>query len=148
MLNMKENGGLHVPNITSLFLHNVFSLSPDMIFSSADVFNMDKFSMRTAQNDMVQNFFADVLTLYHTIANFINSVKENLLKILWEKEKMIMTSIFSFAHNVLTLPKTNSFISVTFKLPSANVLKLVKLEVLLFTKRQNFRVVQIESICI
>ena len=40
------------------------------------------------------------LTLYHTTATFNNPEKEALIKTLWEKEKMLVTSIFSFSHNV------------------------------------------------
>ena len=38
------------------------------------------------------------LTLYHKIATFNDPVK--MLKTLWEKEKMLVTSIFFFSHNV------------------------------------------------
>ena len=40
-----------------------------------------------------------LLNLYHKIPTFNNPEKENL-KTLWEKEKMLVTSIFSFSHNV------------------------------------------------
>ena len=40
------------------------------------------------------------LTLYHTIQTFNNPEKRNLLKRLWEKEKMLVTSIFSFSNHV------------------------------------------------
>ena len=47
------------------------------------------------------------LTVYHTIPFFNNADKE-ALKTLWEKEKMQVTSIFSFFHNVL-YPFQNNF---------------------------------------
>ena len=40
------------------------------------------------------------LTLYHTIPTFNDFETGRLLKTLWEKEKMMVTSIFSFSHNV------------------------------------------------
>ena len=40
------------------------------------------------------------LTLSHTITTFHNQFFGSLLKTLWEKEKMLVTSIFSFSHNV------------------------------------------------
>ena len=44
-------------------------------------------------------FSSGSLTLYHTIPTLDNLRKEPFLK-LWEKEKMLVTSIFSFSHNV------------------------------------------------
>ena len=40
------------------------------------------------------------LTLYHTIPIFNDPEIESFLKTLWEKEKMLVTSIFSFTDNV------------------------------------------------
>ena len=40
------------------------------------------------------------LTLYHTIPTFNDPQERYLLKTWWEKEKMLVTSIFSFSHNV------------------------------------------------
>ena len=40
------------------------------------------------------------LTPYHTIPTFNDPEKESLFKTLWEKEKMLVTSIFYFSHNV------------------------------------------------
>ena len=40
-----------------------------------------------------------VLTIYHTIPTF-NNPKRSLLNTLWEKEKMLVTIIFSFSHSV------------------------------------------------
>ena len=40
------------------------------------------------------------LTLYHKIATFNDPKERSLLKTLWEKENMLVTSIFSFSHNV------------------------------------------------
>ena len=38
------------------------------------------------------------LTLYHIIKTFNAPDEKSLLKTLWEKEKMLVTSIFSFFH--------------------------------------------------
>ena len=47
-----------------------------------------------------------------------------LLKTLWEQEKMLVTSIFSFSHNV-SYPSQNKFqISAKFDLLSANASNL------------------------
>ena len=45
--------------------------------------------------------FGKELTLSHTIPTFNDLETRSLLKTLWEKEKMPVTSIFSFSHNVL-----------------------------------------------
>ena len=47
---------------------------------------------------------------------------------------MLVTSIFSFSHNVPTLPKTNLTFSVTHTLPSANAFNLQKSEFCLVVK--------------
>ena len=49
-----------------------------------------------------------VLTLYYTIPTFNDPLEGSLLKTLWEKEKMLVTSIFSFSHNVF-YPFQNNF---------------------------------------
>ena len=50
-----------------------------------------------------------ILTLYHTISTFnpfpnkpwfLRVCSRSLLKTLWEKEKLLVTSIFSFSHTV------------------------------------------------
>ena len=45
------------------------------------------------------------LTLYHTIPTFNDPQERSLLKTLWEKEKMLVTSIFSFSQNVFNTIK-------------------------------------------
>ena len=44
----------------------------------------------------------------------VNSLPYNpdLLKTLWEKEKMLLTSIFSFSHNISTIPKRSSIFNL------------------------------------
>ena len=57
------------------------------------------------------------LTLYHTIPTLNNPKKKKIaLKTLWEKEKMLVTSIFSFSHNVFypSQSKFQSFIYIYF----------------------------------
>ena len=41
-----------------------------------------------------------ILKLFHTMTPFATPWGESLLKTLWEKEKMLLTSIFSFSQNV------------------------------------------------
>ena len=43
---------------------------------------------------------AKTVTLYHTILTCNDSQERSLWKTLWEKEKMLVTSIFSFSQNV------------------------------------------------
>ena len=40
------------------------------------------------------------LALYHTMLTFNDSEEEGFWKTLWEKEKMLVTSIFSFSNSV------------------------------------------------
>ena len=40
------------------------------------------------------------LTLFHTILTFNNPEKEAFWKALWVKEKILLTSVFSFSHSV------------------------------------------------
>ena len=49
--------------------------------------------------------FSEELTLYHTVPTFNNPRGRSLLKTLWEKEKMLVASIFSFSHNVFCCTK-------------------------------------------
>ena len=52
------------------------------------------------------------VTLYHTIPRFNDNEGElSILKTLWEKEKMLADSIFSFSHNVFHT-KPNSIIYI------------------------------------
>ena len=44
------------------------------------------------------------LTLYHEISTFNNPEKRKLLKTPLEKDKMLVTSIFSFSHNLFYSP--------------------------------------------
>ena len=74
------------------------------------------------------------LTLYHTILTFNNIEKEEFRKTLLEKEKMLVTSIFSFSQNVFypSLNKFQFFHSHFFS--SANAFNLDQFKVLSFGK--------------
>ena len=72
--------------------------------------------------------------LYHSILTFKDPWKEVFLKTLWEKEKMLVTSIFSFSHNVFYPSKTNFNFSATFNLSSANAFNLDQSKNLSFGK--------------
>ena len=54
-----------------------------------------------------------VLTFYPTIPTFIDSGKKSLFKTLWEKEKMLVISIFSFSHNVF-YPSQKEFLCLSY----------------------------------
>ena len=62
----------------------------------------------------IQKCVTKASTLYHTIPIFNDLGKRSILKTLWEKEKMMVSSIFSVAHDVSTLSKTNFNFSVAF----------------------------------
>ena len=64
--------------------------------------------------------------LYHAIPTFNDPEELSLLETLWEKEKMLVTSIVSLFHNVFYL-KTEIIIRATFILESANAFNLVNL---------------------
>ena len=67
--------------------------------------------------------FSRVNSLLHN-PDFKRPCIRSLLKTLWEKEKMLVTSIFSFSHNVFYPSKTNFSFGVTFILSSANPFNL------------------------
>ena len=89
-----------------------------------------------------------------TIPNFSNPREKNLLQTWWEKEKMLVTSIFSFCHHVFYLPKTSFNFWVMFNLWSANSFNLDMSKILLFgeklcqdvTQRKNVTLVPIQDI--
>ena len=57
----------------------------------------------------------------------------SLIEALWEKEKLLETSILSFSHIIFsTLPKANFNSSAYFKLSSANALNLEQSKTLSF----------------
>ena len=73
------------------------------------------------------------LTLYHTNPIFNDP---RLLKTFWEKEKMLVTSIFSFSHNVFySYHKTN--FNISFILVFANTFNLDFSKILSFGKELN-----------
>ena len=49
--------------------------------------------------------------LYHTVQTFNDPEKRRLLKTLWENEKMLVTSIFSFSRNVFYQSKISPLTS-------------------------------------
>ena len=65
-----------------------------------------------------------MLTLYHTMTTFDTLKEKALLKTLWEKKKMLVTSIFFFSHNVFYPMNITLMFSVTFNLSSANAFNL------------------------
>ena len=58
-----------------------------------------------------------------------------LLKTLWQKEKMLLTSIFTFTQIILFPLKDKLMFWVTLNLSSANALSLDKAEILSLTKQ-------------
>ena len=78
-------------------------------------------------------------TLYHTIPTFNEPKNEAFWKHCRKKEKMLVTSIFSFSTMFSTLSKTEIIIWATFILSSANAFNLVTSRILSFGKElKNF----------
>ena len=75
------------------------------------------------------------LTLYHIIP----TLKKNLWKTLWEKEKMLDPSIFSFSKVFSTPLKREFVILIQLNLSSANAFDLVKSKILWFDKGSNLK---------
>ena len=77
------------------------------------------------------------LTFYNTITTFNYPVQATIWKKLWEKEKMLVTSIFSFSHNVF-YPSQDKFQFLSlFFLSSANAFNLDLTKILSFRKELN-----------
>ena len=62
--------------------------------------------MLEKKNVLVTAFSPISLTLYHTMMTWRTGGK-SLLKTLWEKKKMLVTSIFFFSHNIFYRMKDN-----------------------------------------
>ena len=74
-------------------------------------------------------------TLYHTIPTFNDTEEEGFGKHWGEKEKMLVTSIFSFSRSVFsTLSKRENIILATFNLSSTNAFNFVTSKILSFGK--------------
>ena len=74
------------------------------------------------------------LTLYHTIRALDNLQQRSLLKTLWEKEKMLVTSIFSFSHHVFNPIKDKNHHFKYFNVVVCNAFNLVRSKNLSFGK--------------
>ena len=81
---------------------------------------------------MIGPKYACCLTLPHNNDPHIGS----LLKTLWKKVKMLVTSISSFSHNVFYPIQNNFHFSVTLILLSANAFNLDQSKILLLYNRQ------------
>ena len=65
---------------------------------------------------------------------FLRVCSKSLLKTLWEKEKLLITSNFSFSHSVFYPLRELSIISSNLKLSSANSFNLEESKMLSFGK--------------
>ena len=74
------------------------------------------------------------LTLSHTILSFNDPERKSLFKTLWEKDKMLIPSIFSVSHKFSTQSKRNFSVQATFSLSSANAFKFDQSKILLSGK--------------
>ena len=91
------------PTMFSTHLKKNFCVSVTFIVSSANALNLDQ-SINLSSGKGLKYFsfrkMSNVKALYHTMSTFDGPEKDRLLKTLWEKEKMLVTSIFFFSHNV------------------------------------------------
>ena len=71
---------------------------------------------------------------FTTQSRLLTTLDSSLLKTLWEKEKMLVTRIFSSSHSVSALHKVNFSFRVTFILSPANAINLDKAKILTFGK--------------
>ena len=101
---------------------------------------------RNINNDITRNScLTKVLTLTFQIQSFATkfwillTLFREKWKTLREKEKMLVTSIFSFFHNVFYAIKANPKEWVTYIFSSANALSLVKSKTLEFGKALNVK---------
>ena len=93
-------------------------------------------------NSKFKTFAGDNLTLYHTIPTFNDLEEETFGKHCGEKEKMLVTSIFFFSHNVFYHPQHKFQL---FFFSSANALNLDHSKVLSFGKE--LKVVENDEKC-
>ena len=100
-------------------------------------FSHSVFKRLVLQSRKNQGLFGKGLTLYHhIILSLIDAENRNLLKTLLEKEKMLVTSIFSLFHNVYCLIK---FISCPMRHLSVNVCNFDMSKILLFFRQLRFK---------
>ena len=132
-------------------LENLVLFSSNLKLSSANCFNLDQSKILSSGNGLMLDDYPNpfpnkpwMLRVYST----------SLLKTLWEKEKMLVTSIFSFPHSVFYSMKKKIIILATFNLSSVNAFNSVMFKILLFgkervksTRQHKFSFVQTESIC-
>ena len=79
-------------------------------------------------------YLPNILTVFTTQSRLFNDLGRRLWKILWEKEKMLVTSIISFFHIVFYPIKEIIIILRTLILSSANAFNLDQAKILSFGK--------------
>ena len=68
---------------------------------------------------------------------FLRVCSTRLLKTLWEKEKLLVTSNFSFSHSVFKLFEELSAIFLRFELSSANSFSLEESKIVVWERVNN-----------
>ena len=99
--NLSVNANNRRPTLTTLLRCQqlmLYKANTILIYKIKVVFFFSKIMIEDQDQPVL--LFVSSLTLHHTIPAFNTSGKE-LLKTLWEKEKMLVTSIFSYSHIVL-----------------------------------------------
>ena len=77
------------------------------------------------------------LTLYHTVPTFNDSEKEVFRKHCGKRRKMLVTSIFSFSHNVFELIKNRSHYSNNILFVVRKCFEIAQVQKLSFGKEVN-----------
>ena len=102
----------------------IFNTLFTFILSSANAFNLDQFKILSfVKSYLLKSLLHNVsrrktigLTLSLTSPGFYGSAVQVFLKTLWEKEKLLVTSNFSFSHSVFYPFRELSAIFIKFKI--------------------------------
>ena len=94
---------------------NALSLDKDEILLSSTALKKKEKNISIVLADTI---FSTCLQTFCQTSQVFKALGIKSLKTLWEKENMLITSFFSFSHNVFTLSCKNSPIRATFTLTS------------------------------
>ena len=96
---------------------------------------------RSIMSDCFQNGFRRMTTTFHTSINsipnkslFLHACSTSLLKILWDKEKLLVTCNFSFSHSVSYLFLELSVIFMKFEIVVCKLFQFGRVRNFLFGK--------------
>ena len=69
-------------------------------------------------------------------SHFLTTLRKKSLEILWEKEKMLVTSIFCYSHKVFHCIKDEKNILATIYVSSPNALNFIQIKNLFFSNER------------